>query len=281
MNIGKIVLNNIKSLILKTELDFESKQILLKLKIEEYKKDDKNTSYLNIFFAYLIKKFDGDYKKINKYIINCYLKKYASKEIIEELVNENNTEYKKLTIVLEGNRTFTILIPNKIENQNLSELKEKYEKEVEYKKIKTLAKDKIEENLFDLYMNNNIDELIITESILRTGTELFENNTNKKQLFCFSKEIKTETNYDTLVLISEDFIKSNLENIDGFNFKDESVIIYFKNNKKFETNNKKLLSLLNNLINEAENILIDKKLKENNTKKKTLKNHNNKKDKTL
>lgn len=55
MNIGKIVLNNIKSLILKTELDFESKQILLKLKIEEYKKDDKNTSYLNIFFAYLNK----------------------------------------------------------------------------------------------------------------------------------------------------------------------------------------------------------------------------------
>lgn len=253
------VLNHINKIILNTILKRDNNSIF-DLKIEAINKKH----FIKKFEKYMSDLLDN-YKDINEvhmHLVYVFIEFYQIKEINYKTYNSNGFEMDMIDIFLQNDKVIELNIPTNYIDSEIRGLLENFKEKIEYDEIKRYLSDKIDENVFDLYDQDKIDNLIILNSDMTSGAELFnEVPTKQKSLYCFSKNLKVSNNKDTLVMISDDFLNNNKELVDEYSYKDGKLKITYKNGKIFETTNLDLLKSLKETLEETQNKLIDIKTK--------------------
>lgn len=253
------VLNHINKITLNTILKRNNKSIF-DLKIEAINKKHFIKKFEK-YMSYLLKKYK-DINEVYLHLVYVFIEYYQIKEINYKTYNTNGFEMDMTDIFLQDDKVIELNIPTNYIDSEIRNLLESFKEKIEYDEIKQYLSNKIDENVFDLYNEDKIDNLIILNSDMKSGAELFnEVPTNQTSLYCFSKNLKTSNNKDTLVMIADDFLNNNKELVDEYSYKDSKLKIKYRNGKTFETTNIDLLKSLKKILEETQDKLIDIKTK--------------------
>lgn len=266
MNLEDIVLNNIRSLTITTEINYYDQETNFKIVIEKEKNSKNNDKIFSIYASKLLIKYNNDNKKIIMHIINQFIKKYKIKELTENHLVEKEANILSLLLELENNRFVELNLPLSHKNEEINYLIEELLDEINYDLLKKKYIKSIENKLEKEYITNNISDLIIFSSKMRTGSTIIKTK-NKNSMYCFTNGLSTRDKKDIIVTIAKDFLDKNKNEIDSYTFKNNKVKISFKNGKTFETTNEDLINSLKDTLNSSQNILIDNKIKELKIKK--------------
>ncbi len=263
VDIKNIFLSNLKSITINSYLKLDNNSSYFNLIMEEINQSQIMNNYRKMFIKYLEKKYNRNYKKINIYIIKCFLKKYKVLEVLEipNKLEDMDIDTCSLIIKLEDNKSINLNVPIKSKDNKINRSIKNFLTEIKYEILKAKSMEAIDESFFDYYMNNEISTLEIKDSIFTNTTDLIKNGkSNKKNLYYMSNKLKDTQEKDIAILIADDFITDNIENVEKISYKD-GIKIYYKNGKTFETTNNNLIEQLNAQITKTENTLINKKIK--------------------
>lgn len=266
MNLEDIVLSNIESLILTTKIDCYDEETSFKIGIKYEENSKNNDKIFHVYVSKLMIKYNNDNKKIIMHIINQFIKKYKIKELTENHLVEKEVNILSLLLELENNRFVELNLPLSHKNEEINYLIEELLDEINYDLLKKEYIKSIEKKLEKEYITNNISDLIIFSSKMRTGSTIIKTK-NKNSMYCFTNGLSTRDKKDIIVTIAKDFLDKNKNEIDSYTFKNNKVKISFKNGKTFETTNEDLINSLKDTLNSSQNILIDNKIKELKIKK--------------
>lgn len=264
MNIEKLVLDNISTLVIEPSID-ESDNIYFKINITNINNDKKNMNYIDIYIKYLSKKYNSNIEQINSHIISKLLYIYDIIETNETTVDNNDIDISVLEINLKDNKSIKIYIPTsyEYEDEEFMTMINEIKKEINYEKLKLDLLKLIESNIVKIYNNNIIDNLYVYNSKTRTSSILFNEKISKKNsLYCFTKNLNATNEKDTIVKVTKDFLLKNISTIDKYKIENNELKLSFKNGKSFETSNEDLIKILEPTLSKIQDTLIDKKIKE-------------------
>lgn len=270
MSIEEIVLSNIKNVVIEPDFD-DNGYCYFNIVIVNDDDSEKYKKYSNLYINYLSKKFNSNPEQVNSHIITKLLSKYSVSETSEATINSEGIDVSVLKIHLQDNKSIEIYLPISYDDEEMIEMLSEFKKSINYESLKNHLLNIIKFNLSKIYNNNVIDNLYFYNSNLRTGCTLFrEKITNKKSLYCFTKNLDTIDANDVVVKVAKDFLLKHTGNIEQYKICNGELKLSFKNGKTFETSNKDLIKTLEPTLHKIEDVLIDKKIKELKLKKKTL-----------
>lgn len=261
MNLEDIVLNNIRSLILTTKIDCYDEETNLKIGIKYEENSKNNDKIFKIYASKLSIKYNFDDKQIIMHIINQFIKKNKIKELTENYLVEKEANILSLSLELENNKFVELNLPISHKDEETNYLIEELLEEINYDLLKKNYIKSIEKKLEKEYNANNISDLIIFPSKMRTGSTIIKTK-KKNSMYCFTNGLSAHDKKDIVVSIAKDFLDKNKNEIDSYTFNNNKVKISFKNGKTFETTNEDLINSLKDTLNSSQNILIDNKIKE-------------------
>ncbi len=270
MSIEEIVLSNIKNVVIEPDFD-DNGYCYFNIVIVNDDDSEKYKKYNNLYINYLSKKFNSNPEQVNSHIITKLLSKYSISETSEATINSEGIDVSVLKIHLQDNKSIEIYLPISYDDEEMIEMLSEFKKSINYESLKNHLLNIIKFNLSKIYNNNVIDNLYFYNSNLRTGCTLFrEKITNKKSLYCFTKNLDALSSDDIVVKVAKDFLLKHTGNIEQYKICNGELKLSFKNGKTFETSNKDLIKTLEPTLHKIEDVLIDKKIKELKLKKKTL-----------
>lgn len=270
MSIEEIVLSNIKNVVIEPDFD-DNGYCYFNIVIVNDDDSEKYKKYSNLYINYLSKKFNSNPEQVNSHIITKLLSKYSVSETSEATINSEGIDVSVLKIHLQYDKSIEIHLPISYDDEEMIEMLSEFKKSINYESLKNHLLNIIKFNLSKIYNNNVIDNLYFYNSNLRTGCTLFkEKITNKKSLYCFTKNLDAIDANDVVVKVAKDFLLKHTGNIEQYKICNGELKLSFKNGKTFETSNKDLIKTLEPTLHKIEDVLIDKKIKELKLKKKTL-----------
>lgn len=270
MSIEEIVLSNIKNVVIEPDFDDDG-YCYFNIVIVNDDDSEKYKKYSNLYINYLSKKFNSNPEQVNSHIITKLLSKYSVSETSEATINSEGIDVSVLKIHLQDNKSIEIYLPISYDDEEMIEMLSEFKKSINYESLKNHLLNIIKFNLSKIYNNNVIDNLYFYNSNLRTGCTLFrEKITNKKSLYCFTKNLDAIDANDVVVKVAKDFLTKNTDSIDKYKICNGKLTLSFKDGKTFETSNNDLIKTLEPTLHKIEDVLIDKKIKELKLKKKTL-----------
>ena len=204
MSIEEIVLSNIKNIIIEPDFDNEG-NYYFNIAIVNNKDNKKYKNYNDIYINYLFKKYNLNPEQVNSHIITKLLSKYSVLETSEATVNAEGIDVSILKIGLQDNKTIEIYLPISYDDEEVMEMLNKFKKSINFENLKNSLLNIIKFNLSKTYNNNQIDNLYFYNSNLRTGCTLFkEKITNKKSLYCFTKNLDALNSDDIVVKVAKE-----------------------------------------------------------------------------
>ena len=250
MNIEEIILKNIDTIDIFTELNDNNLEYHVKVKINS--KDQRINKLFDLYLLYIEKKYKGDnIKLINNYLYKI-LKINKVIEIDKKEEKKNDLKMEELEVTFSNGKQLIINVPIQFRGHS-SIAVENFLSKINYRKMKNDLEYRIYELFFDYYNYLDIDNLIIFDSNkLHVDIHAKKNVKNSGSLYFFSNG---ESNNNVVELVLEDYLNNNLKYIDGIKLNHTKLKCHFNNGKTLEVPVN--IDIINKRLSEIENTFLD------------------------
>ena len=254
INLEEIVINNIKRVRVFTTF-LEGNNLELNIKLDLINNDDFHLKVHESYNRYLKEKYNSDSFKAIGHYIKLFLKYNKACRYTSDTSIKNGYKFDNINIHFSNNNQLSINVPVSYHNEmkyNIAKILES----VKYKYIHEKVEYDIYDYLFYYYTYLNIKNIIVFDSDnLFVDIHSRKNIKNSDSIYVFTNN---KFSNDILNMILDDFIRNNIENINGINLNEKRIKCKFNETSLECATN---LDIVKDKLDNLENSYLDKNIK--------------------